>query len=393
MSLIEQRDIRFQSGLDEEEGSRSRYEDFPRRAALRWLLRAAFALPFLVVAVLGELGATARLDTPNQQLLDHLATIHWDRADPEWIGQIFPPLSTLLAALVPGGRLGLAIVGALIAGIVLQKLLEIMVQRSFPPSTTVLLMLAVAANPLYAYNATENLPAFLGLSFFALAAADLGRFVIWRNTRAGFRAGILLMLATLSDFSGLLYVLTLAVAAPFLRLARADQRGARGANVLVVVFPTVAALGAIFLLNLLFTGRLLNSAGATLLEGTPDRFDQLGALFTSVGGMLLLASVASAWLIGLIVRRPASIFVSSLVFVAILAAFVVGLLPSGSAGNTFLLMTSLAIALIPASRTSTQTLFSDLVAVAQIAIAWTTAFTRPTVQDWMAALVASFGLG
>ena len=373
--------------------TRTRLDAFPRDPLLRWSLRLALAVPYLLVAWFGAGGRTAAVDTPNQLLLDHLARIDWGSADTEWIGAIFPPLSTLLAAAIPGGRAGLAVAGALVAGVLLQKLLEIMVQRRFPPSTIVLLTLALAANPLFAYNATENLATFLGLAFFALAASDLGRFVSWRNTRAGFRAGIFLMLATLSDLSGPLYVITVALAAPFLRLARADQRGARGANVLVVIYPTVAALGAIFFLNLIFTGRLFNSFGAGLMDGVPQRGTRLGEVVISLKRALLIAAVLSARLVGLIMRRPGSIFISTLVFVAILGAFVLGLILPGSAGNTFILMTSLAIALIPAARTPWQTFLCDLVAVLQIALAWATALTRPIVQEWITGTLAGLGLG
>ncbi len=371
---------------------RTRLDAFPRDPLLRWSLRLALAVPYLVVAwISAATDAPAALSTPNQQLLDHVATIPWDRADPEWIGEIFPPLSTLFATLLPGGRAGLAIAGALIAGIFLQKLIEIMVQRQFFPTTIVILTLAVAANPLFAYTALENFPAFLGLAFFGIAASDIMRFVAWRDTRSGFRAGMLLMLATLSDLSGLLYVLTAAAAAPFLRLARADQKGARAANVLVIIYPTVSALAAIFFINFVFTGSVLNSLGRDLLVGTPERLASLGPLFTTLNGWLLVAPVLSAWLIALIVRRPGSIIVSTLVFIAILGAFVLGLLPSGSAGNTFILMTVMAIALVPTPNSRVTTILVDVVALLQIAIAWAAAFNRPVVVDWMTAVWSGFG--
>lgn len=371
---------------------RTRLDAFPRDPLLRWALRLALAVPYLLVAWLSAATENAAtLNTPNQQLLDHVATIPWDHADPEWIGEIFPPISTLVATLLPGGRAGLAIAGALIAGIFLQKLIEIMVQRQFFPTTIVILTVAVAANPLFAYTALENFAAFLGLAFFGIAASDIMRFVAWRNTRSGFRAGMLLMLATLSDLSGLLYVLTSAAAAPFLRLARADQKGARAANVLVIIYPTVSALAAIFFINFVFTGSLLNSLGRDILEGTPERFAALGPLFTTVNGWLLIAPVLSAWLIALIVRRPGSIIVSTLVFVAILGAYVLGLLPPGSAGNTFILMTVMAIALVPTPKNRLTTILVDVVAVLQIVIAWAAAVNRPVVVDWMQAVWSAFG--
>lgn len=370
---------------------RTPLDAFPRDPVFRWILRALFALPYLLVAwAASDSPRNATLATPNRALLEHIARIDWNRADVTWIGDIFPPLSTLLAAAIPGGQTGLAVAGALIAGIFLQKILEIMVQRRFHIGTTVILMLALAANPLFAYTATENFAAFLGLAFFGLGIADIVRFVAWGNTQSGFRAGMYLMVAVLSDLSGFLYVLTAAAAAPFLRLGRRDQRGARGANVLVIVFPTVAAIGAIAALNTIFLGRPLGSLGRSLLAGVPSRFDTLGTIFTQPIGWLLLASVASAWVIALIVRRPGSILVSSLVFVAIVGAYTIGLLPAGSAGNTFLLMTLMAIALVPMRRELITVVAMDVVAVLQIAIAWATAFNRDIVMQWTDTLLAVF---
>ncbi|WP_395640422.1 hypothetical protein [Pseudolysinimonas sp.] len=371
---------------------RTRLDAFPRDPLRRWSLRFGLAVPYLLLAWTGAATTDgANLVTPNGQLLDHVATIPWDRADPEWIGQIFPPLSTLLATLLPGGRAGLAVAGALIAGIFLQKILEIMVQRGFSRSTIVILTLAIGANPLFAYTALENFAAFLGLAFFGLAASDVVRFVSWRNTRSGFRAGMLLMLATLSDLSGLLYVTTLAVAAPFLRLARVEQKGARSANVLVIIYPTISAISAILFINFVFTGSVLTPLGRGILDGMPERLASLGALFTTPAGWLLAAPVLSAWIMAILVRRPRAILVSTLAFAAILGADVLGLLPAGSAGNSFILMTVLAIALIPTAKDRLTTVLVDIVAVLQIAIAWATAFSREIVVDWMSAVVGAFG--
>lgn len=388
MSLLEAQDTVGRAGT---RVPHSRLDAFPRDPLMRWSLRLALAVPYLLVAWIGSVtNASAALNTPNHQLLDRVASIPWDRADPEWVGLIFPPISTIVATIIPGGRAGLAIVGALVAGIFLQKLIEIMVQRRFALSTVVILTLAIGANPLFAYTALENFAAFLGLAFFGIAASDMVRFIAWRNTRSGFRAGILLMLATLSDLSGPVYVLTSALAAPFLRLARAHEKGARGANVLVIVYPTVSALGAMFFLNFIFTGDVLNSTGRGILEGADERFEALGPLFATPNGWLLVAPVISAWLIALIVRRPGSIVVSSLVFVAVLASFVLGLLPSGSAGNTFILMTVMAIALIPTAKERSTGLMVDVVAVLQIVIAWATALNRDVVVTWMTAVAGAF---
>jgi hypothetical protein len=185
-------------------------------------------------------------------------------------------------------------------------------------------------------------------------------------------------------------VLTAAAAAPFLRLGRRHQPGARGANVLVIVFPTVAAIGAIAILNLIFIHRFLGSTGQGLIAGTAERFATLPHLFEHPSGWLLIAPVLSAWLVALIVRRPGSILVSTLVFVAILGAFVIGLIPTGSAGNTFILMALMAIALIPTPKEFVTVVMMDIVAVLQIAIAWATAYNRDIVLQWMDTLLHAF---
>ncbi|MEO8263558.1 MAG: hypothetical protein ABI566_13405 [Pseudolysinimonas sp.] len=345
-------------------------------------MRLVVAAVYSVVTLMTAQNA-ATLNTPNQQLLDKVAQIQWDRADISWVGEIYPPLSTLIAAIIPGGRIGLGIAGAVVAGIFLQKMLEIMVQRRFSPWLAGLLILALSANPLFGYTVTENFPAFLGLAFFGLGITDIVRFVAWGNTQSGFRAGIFLMLAVLSDLSGLLYVLTAAAAAPFLTLGRRHQSGARMANLIVILYPTFAALAAIMSLNLIFTGRLVGKVGQGLLVGADERFASLGPLFVSPNGLLLVAPVLSAWVVALIVRRPGSILVSTLVFGAILGAFVVGLIAPGSAGNTFILMTMMAIALIPTPRSRLLISLVDTVAFLQIGIAWLTAFNRPIVIEWM----------
>lgn len=370
----------------EQRVARRRLDAFPGDRLVRWGTRLALALPTLWVGWRAETGSTAELNTPNQQLLDNVAAIDWTRADIAWVGDIFPPVSTLLAAAIPGGRTGLAIAGALIAGIFLQKVLEIMVQRRVPVSTTVILLIALSINPLFAYTATQNFAAFLGLAFFGLGIADVLRFVVWGNTQAGFRAGMLLMLATLSDLSGLLYVMTAALAAPFLRLGRTYTPGVRRANVTVVVFPTIAAVSSLMFLTWVFTGSPLGTVGARLLDGTAERWVALMGLYATINGLLLVAPVLSAWLVALIVQRPGSILVSTLVFVAINLAYLGGLLPSGSAGNTFIVMTLLAISLIPTAKSLPTIIMIDIVAVIQIVIAWAAAYNRTSVIEWMNSL-------
>lgn len=368
---------------------RTRLDDFPRDPLRRWLLRVVFALPFLAAAILNSFHPAGV--SVNGGLLEDVAQIPWGGGDAAWIGDVFPPISTAIAVVTPGGRLGLSIIGAVAAGIVLQKVVEILVQRRVPLSTTALLVIALGLNPLFFYTALENLPAFLGLSFFGLALADIVRFVSWGSTQSGFRAGLFLMLATMTDPSAGLYVVAAVVAASFLRLSRTGQRGARIANTLVIAFPAAAAMGSVWLLGVMFLREPLGLAATDAFPVGHFGLDSLVGVFQTPYGGLLLASVATAWLMSLVVRRPGGIIVATLAFAALMVGFVLGLVPPESSGNTFMMMTMLCIALIPTARVPGATRLVGLVAVAQIVIAWIAVIDRPAVAEWLTTLIGAAG--
>ncbi|MBH0115570.1 hypothetical protein I6E52_01750 [Salinibacterium sp. NG253] len=359
---------------------RTRLDVWPRRTHRRWLLRGIFALPYVIFAVVvSALGAT---DSPNATLVARATQIDWERADAQWLGEIFPPISTLLAAFVPGGALTLSIIGALSAGVFLQKLIEIMVQRRFARSTIVILMMALALNPLFFYNATQNYAAFLGLLLFGLGLSHIVRFVTWGNTESGFRVGIYFMVAVLTDVTALVYVTAAALSAPILRHRRVGVVGARRANALVILYPAVSALISLAVLNALFLGRPFAGATQSAFTGFGDRLVVVGQFFSTTEGLFVIAPLVSAWLVALIVRRPGAIIISTLVFGAFIVGFALGLLPNGSTGNIFMAMTLLAIALIPTARSARGTLMISLVGVLQLLIGWANALTSTALALW-----------
>ncbi|MBH0099033.1 hypothetical protein I6E68_07785 [Salinibacterium sp. NSLL150] len=359
---------------------RTRLDVWPRRTPRRWMLRGVFALPYVIFAlVVSALGAT---DSPNATLVARATQIDWQRADAQWLGDIFPPISTLLAAFVPGGALTLSIIGALSAGVFLQKLIEIMVQRRFARSTIVILMMALALNPLFFYNATQNYAAFLGLILFGLGMSHIVRFVAWGNTESGFRVGIYFMVAVLTDVTALVYVTAAALSAPILRHRRAGVFGARRANALVILYPAASALISLAVLNALFLGRPFAGATQSAFIGFGDRLVIVGQFFSTVEGFFVIAPLVSAWLVALIVRRPGAIIISTLVFAAFIVGFALGLLPDGSTGNIFMAMTLLAIALIPTARSARGTLMISLVGVLQLLIGWANALTSTALALW-----------
>ena len=215
--------------------------------------------------------------------------------------------------------------GAAVVGFFLQKLLEIMVQRRFPSSSA-----RCCSRPSPAIRCSRTRPPrTCGVPrpcVLRLGITDIARFISWGSTQAGFRAGLLLMLAVLSDISALLYVGAAAPSVPSCAWPRGaegrsrsesarhrlpDRRRARSDRLAQPHLPRPAA-----------RHHRPSSCSTARAIGSPR-----SATLHQPSGWLLLASVASAWLVALLVRRPAAIFVSTLVFAAILGAFVLGLLP------------------------------------------------------------------
>lgn len=370
---------------------RTRIDPFPLRTSRRWILRLAFALPYLVIGVIGAPASILMsTTTPN---LDHLAVdtgLSWSNLELSRLGDIWPPLGALIVGIVPGGQAGLAVVGALAAGVFLQKMLEVMQQRRFHPAKTAAFMLALGANPLFVYTATQNLQGFLGIALFGLGAADMLRFLAGRDTQAGFRAGLLFMATSLVQASGLLYVTVAALAAPLISLARRGERGARPASILVVLFPTFSVLASLAFLELVF----LHSASPLFLsriDYDPAKWAILPHLVSTWDGLLLLAPMISGWLLALIVRRPGAILISTTLFAALITGYVLGLIPTNAGGNVYLTMIVMGIAILPAASTTRASVLITAIAFIQVIIAWAAAFNRPVVLDWMHALTTVLG--
>ncbi|MFD1720615.1 hypothetical protein [Amnibacterium endophyticum] len=367
--------------------ARSRHARWPRDPAARMLARVLLSAPFLVVAVLGELGGGVA-DTPNALLLTRSLALPWDRFDPAWVGSLYPPITTVIAAAAPGGSLGLSVVGALAAGVLLHMLLEQMHRRGFSATSMAVLVLALAANPLYGYAATQSLQVFLGLGLFGLGFADLVRFTDERDTQSGFIAGITLMLAALSDASGIVYVLAAALAAPLLSMRSGYRVGRTFANTLVVLFPTMCAFGGVMLLEWIFAGDPLRVVrGIASIDGA--RLAIFEQMFTTPLGWLWLASLGGAWAMALITGRPQAVPLLLLLYSAVIGAYLLGLVPYSAAGTLYLIMALAAIGLIPAAPTGRLTVTVNLIALLVLADAWVQGFTRPVVVEWMEAVVAA----
>lgn len=370
---------------------RVRLDAFPRKASNRWLLRLALAAPFVVIALIEHFSSGLTSGTTvNQDLLARVEQIDWTRADVSWVGSLYPPIGTVLASLIPGGTLGLGIAGAVVAGPFLQQMIEVMHQRRFPRIKATAFFIALAVNPLFAYTVTTNFEAFLGIAFFGVGAINMFRFIVNRNTQAGFRAGLLFMVSALSSTSGLVFIAVAGVTAPLLTLARRGQRGARASNILVILFPTLSTFVTVFFLQLVFLHRPF-AVLTTQFTYDPTRWALFPQLVTTLNGFLILAPMLSGWALALLVRRPGAILISTFLFVALIFGYVFDLIPLNAAGNTFLIMTMMGIAILPAATTRRATTLITIVAGAQIIIAWAAAYNRPVVLDWMGSLTHTLG--
>lgn len=358
---------------------------FPRRAWRRWTLRLVFMVPGVIVVALGVPGMLGE-SSPNAELLARATSFEWDRADSLWLSLLYPHISTGIAvALAPLGAAGLAIAGVVAAGFLLQGVIEILAQRAVSVSFGTALMVALAATPLFFFLVNENLAVFLAITFFGLALADIQRFVTWGNTGSGFRAGLLLAAAALSDSSGVVLLVVALVAAPFLRSGRWTTRGLRAANTLVLAFPALGTLTTVVLLNIAFFRVLWPDETGELWASIPERLEQLSVIYTEtpVTALLLASPVLVALVIAIITRRPTVALVAAAAFALIQAGFVVGLVSVGAAGTTYLVVTLLAITLLPTGRSVVQNALLTVVAVGQLALGWLIALDRDLVVDWM----------
>lgn len=354
----------------------------------RWTMRFALAVPFVVLALLVSNAPTTPLLalTGNQATLAR-ATAALDGGVVQAIGQLYPLLSGVVLRFMPFGVHGAAVVGGVMAGFVLQALAQAMVRRGLPMRKVVLFTVALGANPLFAFVALNDLQAFAGIALFALALTDMVRFSAFSDTQAGFRAGLVLMASTLVDPMGLVYLVIAAVAVPLVDHARQGQPGARAANTLVVVFPSVAVLASVAALDLL----VLHDPFAALrrtIQLSGARVADLQQVFATTDGLLLVAMLLAGCALALLVGRPGAIGIVTALFVGILAGFAIGLIPVGTAGNVFVTMMAVAIAIIPRATSRTTSVLVMVLVALQVPLAWVAASQRAVVVDWVHAIAS-----
>ncbi|WP_157532369.1 hypothetical protein [Microbacterium sp. TNHR37B] len=368
------------------ESESGRLAKYPASPWARWGLRLLIAAVFAAIATLYHLGSGGDWSaTANGALAERVPVLTRGAFDEGVgiVGALYPPLTSLLALLIPGGAYGLAIAGSAAASLMLQLIVQSLQRKGFPFGMRIVFTLALATTPIFAYIATTNFESVVGLLFFGLGMVDLVRFVTWANTQAGFRAGLLFACAACSDSTVTFSALVAAVAGTLIIQSR---RGARLANAFVVAFPTLALFASLALLGIAFGAGPLAMVRGDLVWH-PERVEGFLGSVTSPGGLLFLAPVVVMILTSFALRFPGTALIAVFLAVSTLIAYFLGLTPPGNAGTTYTLMLLLAVAIVPAATTIAHRLLTASVAVVLWLIGWVTSSQWATLRDWLGVVV------
>lgn len=361
------------------ESEDGRVPRYPRSPLLRWGLRLLIAALFAGLALWWDAAGGDWSGTANAALSARVHAIDWLTPGVGVIGQLYPPLTSIVAVCVPGGALGLAIAGAVAAAFTIQAVLQALHRKLFSRAVRIVFILTLGTTPLYVYVVMTNFEATVALMFFGLAMVDLVRFVTWANTQAGFRAGLLFACAAFSDSTTVFSALVAAIGGGLLIQSRT---GARRANAVVVVFPTLMLFGSLAVLGTAFgAGPLAMIRGD--LHWNADRAADLAASFLTPAGWLFLAPLVLIIIAAFGLGHAGTALIAVLLQASTSLAFIVGLTPPGVAGVTYVLLLLLAVAIVPTPTNSSQALLTSGVSVLLCILGWLTAWQWPVVSSWL----------
>ncbi len=236
-----------------------------RWAAVRWpatfgrrmLMRLALSAPYVAIAVWLHVRGIL---TENVRLEQFARAFGRSGTSPGAVTRIFPPLAPAAARLLPGGAEALGIVGALAAGCLLHLCWERLVRASVPRWLVAVLLAAAGACPVLWLDAAGNVMGFLAVVLLAVAVAGMVDFLHFNRTTGGYAAGLSLALAVLCDPAALAFAAGVVLAVPLLGWERVRRElGSSLSGTAVVLFPTVAVLGAWAFLEWRFTGAVRHS--------------------------------------------------------------------------------------------------------------------------------------
>ncbi|MFT4235189.1 MAG: hypothetical protein QM607_09350 [Microbacterium sp.] len=344
-------------------------------------------MPFLLITAILALSDSEYFfeNSANAQLLTELDGLDVGFEGVGLLAAFYPPITHVIALIVPGGVTGLAVLASLQAGYFLQRVVEWGVRQSSRVLDQSVFLLLYLGVPMFAFLITTNLEVTLGIGFFALAMIDLVRFVVYANTQAGFRAGLLLAGAALSAPAFTLAILISITVTPFLV---ASRRGSRSASAFVIAFPTIGAFGTVALLLLVFGGRLdtLVTAGGFAFDA--EALDRQGIRFSSLAGWLYFVPTVAGMALALILGRPVVMLLPPVLTASTLLMTALGITPTGSSGIGFFVLIAVTIAMLPRRLKGWRRAVVLAVGVSQIIVGWLMALlTFPATRAWCDALV------
>ncbi|MFC1437506.1 hypothetical protein ABUW04_04485 [Streptacidiphilus sp. N1-10] len=370
--------------------------DWPSTASRRWALRLLLALPFAALAFwVTHLGYSS---SPRTLLEQHAAAVRTGWHDLSAAQLAYPPLLTGPLALLPTGWRPAAqsIVGAFAAGTLLSVYLARLVVARLPAPLIVLLCAALLGDSSLWYLSAQDLSGITSLLFLTLALGGFLRFAAFAETEGGFQAGLFLAVAFGCAAIALPYALWLIIGAPLLAVRRyRAEPAAIPATALVLGFPiAAAALGWTFTVWRL-TGNSFNwltdsrggayrdvrSSFGIALRDTASSIAH-APLYLLVAALILTGTIGSGY--RLFVRATITLGF----FIPVIILFFGDWLGFGySRMTSFLLLTLLPAATIPARPSRTLCLLLGTAAALQLAIAitWPVAGTA-TVDSWMRAI-------
>jgi hypothetical protein len=361
---------------------RWRQERWPGTPSARWAARLLMALPFVA---LGELATHLGLAAPsNAQLHSQAVALHWT-SGVGWVSQSYPPLTIVVARLLPGGTLGLTIAGAVCAGILIQLTIERLVLRSVPLRVAPVLVAGIVFTPVFWYGATQDFSAFLTLTLLSVALTRLLDFMVNRSTESGFMAGLAFGAAAMCAPAAPAFAAAGGLATVLVTRDRQGREfGRRRAAAAVIVFPCVAALAGWTFLQWRFTG----SWDASFSHESPGllRFPEgvVGSLARAVSLSahdLVLAPVLVITAAFLLRRRPLSTLACALPVACVIFDQWVGVPLSQTA--TVLLLAVMGLTVLPQHLTTSERWVLGIGVAAQCGALWYQRIGDPAVWSWL----------
>jgi hypothetical protein len=323
---------------------------------------------------------------PELALLEHRADLA-RAGGPELRGLAFayPPLPVLLALVLPGGTLALAVVTCLCSGITLEYVAERLLGR-VSLVTTVALGATFVAVPAMWYAASQLLAPVLALTLLAIALDGFVRFAVYGQTEGGFIAGIALALSFCFDPGALMYGAVMCAFVPLVSRNRYhDDRAAIRGITAVLLFPLVAITASWLFLVWKFTGTVPGSldyqVGAHVFAFPGGVASRLTAAVTAAATDLAHVPVYLAAAV-LLFRRQRAAAVGLLLPVAALAA-ALWLGFAYSAVTAYFMLTLLALIIIANSPPRRFQLVLVIAALGQVALAIAWPPAAPQFTTWL----------